>query len=155
MAKSRTLIVVEKDPYNIVDRRILTPQEHLLIGSTLFGEYLLYPRRPTALVDKSLTLEEVNRLRREQIRIVSHSAWDFFNEGLTKKAERYAMVFKLGVVNQQTGDVEGKYPKFAGVFDSHANTIDQAELARYQMTDEGERRLSFEYQRSSPERASI
>lgn len=156
MVKSK-MPIVNKGVYE-VDHGILTPQEHLLFGSNLEDEYLLYPRKPLALTDGRLTYEQVKNARETKKVIVSPNAWDLYNVGLTDENRRYAMVFKLQPVDPETGQVEEELPVLVGVYDPEAGLVsyyDPDELKKFQLTDEGKRRLSFEHQRLSVERVGI
>jgi len=44
---------------------ILTPQEHKLIGSSVPGDYSNKPYEPIAVLDKRLSVEECNKLRKQ------------------------------------------------------------------------------------------
>lgn len=146
--------LVDEEELLRTDYRILTPQEHLLIGSNLPVEYGLYPRKPVALTNDDLTYEEVQSARVAKRRIVSASAWALYDVEFTEETRRHAMVFELAPVDPNTRQVEKEFPVLVGIYDFRRRSISYIpdELNKYVLTAEARRRLSFEGVRGSLER---
>lgn len=132
--------------FRIKDPRVLTAQEHRLIGSTPdFRPRKYDPFKPQSFFDGSLSPEETMRIRREQDVIVSHSASVFFRfRG--SDIRRYAVIIKLSEIDDSSGEVIERQPKLVGIYDefTHETITDPQILASHNLTRAGMRRLLVE-----------
>lgn len=131
--------------------RVLTAQEHKLIGSTPeFDPETYDPFKPQSFFDGSVPIEETLQLRREQGYIVSHSASGYFGfkgEGIL----RYAVVIKLSEIDPISGEAVDRQPKLVGLYDeiNHSVITDSVILEKHQITKAGRQKLLFKKRHSS------
>lgn len=143
--------VAGPEGFRINDVRVLTAQEHRLIGSTPDFDPKIYdPFKPQSFFDGSVSLEETIQRRREQGFIVSHSASRYFGfrgEGILK----YAVIIRLSEIDPATGDVVDREPKLVGIYDEINQRVitERKILEKHQITKAGRQRLLFQEQPSS------
>lgn len=143
--------VLRTDCFRIIDPRVLTAQEHKLIGSTPeFDPKTHSPFKPQSFFSNSVPLEETLRIRKEQGFIVSHSASTYFGfegDGILQ----YAVVIELSEIDSVKGEVVDRLPKLVGIYDAESRSVitDPKILEKHPLTELGRQRLLFREQPSS------
>lgn len=120
----------EKEIFEINDRRILTGFDHYLIGSTPpFLNMRENPFVPQGLMDGSMTLAEIQRLRREQNFIASNSK---AAELVGLEDPTKAVLVSLPDIDSLTGMAETT-PVVMGIYDSLTQNVlnDEFTLRKY------------------------
>lgn len=149
--------VAGPEGFKINDVRVLTAQEHRLIGSTPeFDPETHDPFKPQCFFNGSVSPEETLRLRREQGYIVSHSASSYFGfKG--EESLKYAVIIELSEIDPDTGDVVDREPRLIGLLykrrledDEIGRVITDPEiLKKHHLTKAGKQRLLFQERLSS------
>ena len=114
-------IIAGQKPFKVIDSQVLTAQEQVFIGGTpascrMFDAKFV----PQALLDGTMSFEDVIRIRREQREIASHSA-GFFFDGINFLTD--APVIALSDLDSVTGEVVQKTPMLVGIYKEETDEI--------------------------------